>query len=108
MIGGLVAGTSVSVHCKTQMTVIELRGDVDVTCVACLCQALVDALFDQRTQRLVVDLVRTTAIDPTGVEAIAAAGSTAAELHVPFTLRCPDPLIAGELTDLGYFSTHAL
>ena len=99
---------TVSVHRDTQITIIELRGDVDVTCVACLCQALVDAIFDQRTQRLVVDLVRTTAIDPTGVEALAAAGSTAQEMQVPFTLRCPDPLIAGELTDLGDLSAPGL
>lgn len=99
-----MAQTTVNVHTQTETTVIELRGDVDVGCVACLCQALVDALFHQPTHRLVVDLARTTAIDATGVGALVAAGYAAEEMHVPFALRCPDPLIAAEFGDLGAFA----
>jgi anti-anti-sigma regulatory factor len=83
------------------MTVIELRGDVDVACVASLCQALVDALFERRTHMVVVDLVHTTTIDAAGIEALAAAGCAAEEMHVSFALRCPDPLIAAELSNIA-------
>ncbi len=108
MIGGIVAQSTVNVHTEPETTVIELRGDVDVGCVACLCQVLVDALFHQPTHRLVVDLVRTTTIDAAGVGALVAAGYTAEEMHVPFALRCPDPLIAAEFSDLVGFAAQGV
>jgi anti-anti-sigma regulatory factor len=82
-------------------TVIVLCGDIVESDLPDLCRSLADAIVRRRPRRVVVDLSRATALDPTAIGALVAAGDTAPDLHVVLGVRSPDPAVTADLAALG-------
>ncbi len=79
---------------------IVLAGDITDAETADLRTVLVSAM-KRPIGAVVVDLEAATALDSTAVGALLAAVEIAADQHVPFRIRCPSPIMASELAEVG-------
>jgi anti-anti-sigma factor len=83
--------------------VVEVRGDVDISCSDRLGQLLHDIAARQRPPSITVDLLHVTFIDSTGIGALAAGAQAARTLGIAFTVRNPSAFVATQLHTTGLY-----
>jgi len=88
--------------------VVEIRGEIDVSCADRLSDVLVDTASQLRPARVVVDLMHVTFIDSTGVGALVAGRNAAHALGIPFTVRRPSPFVITQLRQTGLYDALAV
>jgi anti-sigma B factor antagonist len=82
--------------------VIDIRGEVDVSCAERLRQILTDAAA-LRPKRVVVDLLHVTFIDSIGLGVLISGRSAAQAHNVAYTVRDPNPFVASRLRKTGLY-----
>jgi anti-anti-sigma factor len=80
---------------------LELSGAIDEPSTSELQHVLVDLLLRRRPDRVVIDLRRTTFLDPTAVGVLLAAVDTADDVRVGLSLCNPSPHLANQLLGAG-------
>nr|WP_240948348.1 STAS domain-containing protein [Planosporangium mesophilum] len=100
-----VAGTLINTRRTGDGTaVVEIHGEVDISCAPELWQILVDVAETRPTQ-VMVELRHLTFIDSTGIGALVAGRNTARSLGIGFRVRNPSPFITTQLHQTGLYST---
>jgi anti-anti-sigma factor len=85
--------------------VVEIHGEVDISCAPRLWQVLVDTATELRPARVMVDLRYLTFIDSTGIGALVAGRNAARTVGVGFTVRNPSPFVTTQLHQTGLYRT---
>jgi len=96
-----MTATAVTTRTYPHTTVIVLRGDIDETGTSRLRHTLVEMLMHRRPRRIVVDLARATALDPTAIGVLRAAQDSAPDLDIELDLRRPNEAMTAELSRQG-------
>ncbi|MGC9669416.1 STAS domain-containing protein [Planosporangium sp. 12N6] len=82
-------------------TIIDVRGELDVTTVNAFRTLLVDTIQRQRPARVVVDMLRVTFMDSTGIGALVVGYNTAHEIGADFVVRNPSAFVLRQLHITG-------
>jgi anti-anti-sigma factor len=90
-----------SQHLDDGAAIIDVRGELDVTTVNAFRTVLVDTIRKYRPARVVVDMLRVTFMDSTGIGALVVGYNAAHELGAEFVVRNPSPFVLRQLHITG-------
>jgi anti-sigma B factor antagonist len=88
--------------------IIDVRGELDVTTVSAFRNLLVDTITRERPARVVVDMLRVTFMDSTGIGALVVGYNTAHEVGADFVVRNPSPFVLRQLHITGLTDVFGL
>src|SRR4051794_25030882 len=88
--------------------IIDVRGELDVTTVSAFRNLLVDAIRRQRPARVVVDMLRVTFMDSTGIGALVVGYNAAHEIGADFVVRNPSQFVLRQLHITGLTDVFGL
>jgi anti-anti-sigma factor len=88
--------------------IIDVGGELDVTTVSAFRALLVDTITRQRPARVVVDMLRVTFMDSTGVGALVVGYNTARDFGAEFVVRNPSPFVLRQLHITGLTDVFGL
>jgi anti-anti-sigma factor len=96
-----VTAATVTTRTYRHTTVIALCGDIGETGTDQLRHTLVQTLMRRRPRRIVVDLTKATALDPTAIGVLLAAQDSAPDLDIALQVRRPNHAMTADLTRHG-------
>jgi anti-sigma B factor antagonist len=88
--------------------IIDVRGELDVTTVSAFRTLLVDTITRQRPARVVVDMLRVTFMDSTGIGALVVGYNTAHEIGAEFVVQNPSTFVLRQLHITGLTDVFGL
>ena len=88
--------------------IIDVRGELDVTTVTAFRDLLVDTITRDRPVRVVVDMLRVTFMDSTGIGALVVGYNTAREVGAEFVVINPSPFVRRQLHITGLTDVFAV
>jgi anti-sigma B factor antagonist len=97
-----------SQHLDDGAAIIDVRGELDVTTVNGFRTLLVDTITRQQPARVVVDMLRVTFMDSTGIGALVVGYNTARDVGADFVVRNPSPFVLRQLHITGLAEVFGL
>ncbi|MCW2638145.1 MAG: antirepressor [Dactylosporangium sp.] len=97
-----------SQHLADGAAIIDVRGELDVTTVNGFRALLVDTITRQQPARVVVDMLRVTFMDSTGIGALVVGLNTARDIGADFVVRNPSPFVLRQLHITGLTEVFGL
>ncbi|HEV7897887.1 MAG TPA: STAS domain-containing protein [Planosporangium sp.] len=97
-----------SQHLDDGAAIIDVRGELDVTTVNAFRTLLVDTITRQRPARVVVDMLRVTFMDSTGIGALVVGYNTARDIGAYLVVRNPSPFVLRQLHITGLTEVFGL
>jgi anti-anti-sigma factor len=88
--------------------IIDVRGELDVTTVSAFRALLVDTITREKPARVVVDMLRVTFMDSTGIGALVVGYNTAREIGAEFVVANPSPFVRRQLHITGLTDVFGL
>ncbi|MDT5038916.1 MAG: anti-sigma factor antagonist [Micromonosporaceae bacterium] len=88
--------------------IIDVRGELDVTTVEAFRALLVDTICRQQPARVVVDMLRVTFMDSTGIGALVVGYNAAREIGADFLVVNPSTFVRRQLQITGLTDVFGL
>lgn len=100
LVGSITISTSFAVDGST---VVDVRGEIDVSVCGELLNALREEIARRRPPKLVVDLLHVTFLDSAGMNTLIAAYREAKRLGTSFVVRHPSEFVARQMRVTGTY-----